>query len=356
MAGSGEKAAYQAGWTRVVLGVFGLVVVPTALPSMAPHRWLFAAYIVVALGVQYLIRRGVGGQARVIGMGLVDIGVLTYFVQRAGSATSVLVSLYYLIGTLNALVAGRAAATALAAVAIVAYAAVLGAESLGLLPYAPDGTGWGVAAQPSPSTAVVAATLVGLLLVVSTRVVTQLVTVVRQREAELLAANAQLEELSQRDPLTQLYNRRHLVARIEAEIARVRRGHAMAVLMIDLDGFKAVNDAHGHLKGDEALCAIARVFGHSTRMTDVAGRYGGDEFIVVLSDTDREQALQVAERLVVAVREACAGLKLGERAVTASIGVAVARGDDDVRALLRRADEHAYRAKQQGGDRIFAEA
>src|SRR5262249_10125157 len=138
----------------------------------------------------------------------------------------------------------------------------------------------------------------------STSIVALLVRQVRRREQELVEANARLEDLSQRDPLTELYNRRYLYERLDHELARVRRGHPLAVVMIDLDRFKAVNDAHGHLQGDRLLRDIAAAVASTTRVTDVPGRYGGDEFLIVLPDTDLERARTVAQRVAESVRTA----------------------------------------------------
>jgi diguanylate cyclase (GGDEF)-like protein len=141
------------------------------------------------------------------------------------------------------------------------------------------------------------------------------------------------------------------MACLERELARSRRGHPLALLMIDLDNFKLVNDEHGHLRGDEVLMQIAGALERSTRFSDVAGRYGGDEFAVILPDTDVEQARRVAGRLVEGIREVGARVD-AKKPVTASVGIAVAESNDDARSLHRRADEAAYRAKQRGGDRI----
>src|SRR4029079_17365579 len=131
------------------------------------------------------------------------------------------------------------------------------------------------------------------LLIASAAVVGRIVARMAKHEAELVAANAQLEDLSQRDPLTQLFNRRYLMTRLETELARVRRGHPLAVVMIDLDRFQAVNDSRGHEEGGRALRAIADASGQSTREIDVPGRYGGDEFVVILPDTVASQAMVV---------------------------------------------------------------
>jgi diguanylate cyclase (GGDEF)-like protein len=124
--------------------------------------------------------------------------------------------------------------------------------------------------------------------------------------------------------------------------------------MLDLDKFKHINDQQGHLVGDELLRRIASAIGESTRSVDVVGRFGGDEFVVILTDSRADDARLVAARLVERIRG------LGEefdprRPVTVSIGIATARVDDDHVILLNSADEAAYRAKQAGGDRYLCQ-
>ena len=348
---SADLNAYRAGWSRVLLGVLGLVFIPMTVPGFGRYWPVFLSYIASALLWQWMIKKHIGGSGRVIAGGVFDIAMITFLVQRVGTNSSLLVTLYVFIGMMNALVAKPWASRTLAALGAAAYAGVLVVESIGLLPYAPDAPEWMQLSRPTPGGVVASAILVATLLGVSTFVVGRLVSAIRTNERQLLALNARLEALSQRDPLTQLFNRRYLLDRIDLELARTRRGHEAALLMIDLDGFKRVNDRFGHLHGDDLLKRVAEAISGSIRATDVAGRYGGDEFAVLLSDTAPDQALVAAERLVRSLREACATAEPEER-VTASVGVAVALGDDDSRSLLRRADEKAYRAKEHGGDRV----
>ncbi len=134
----------------------------------------------------------------------------------------------------------------------------------------------------------------------------------------------------------------------------MHRGHPMAILMMDLDRFKHVNDEQGHLAGDELLRRIAVAIQECTRAIDVVGRFGGDEFVALLPDTDTEQALVVAERLVRTVHQV--GTEADpRRPVTASLGLAIAQPEDSLTMLLSAADEGAYRAKQAGGDRVHLE-
>jgi diguanylate cyclase (GGDEF)-like protein len=126
-------------------------------------------------------------------------------------------------------------------------------------------------------------------------------------------------------------------------------------VMLDLDAFKQVNDAQGHLRGDVLLVEMAEAMRGATRAHDIVGRYGGDEFLLVLPDTTPEDAHAVAERVVAAV--AAVGRKFGgARCVTASVGVAEAQPKDSVASLTRRADEACYRAKMAGGNRVVMAA
>lgn len=264
-----------------------------------------------------------------------------------------MVSLYFFAAIVNTLVVGRRVGVTLAVLSALLYSGVVVAESSGLIPYGPDAPEW-VSGTPGPTEAAIVCLLMSMLLIASAWLVGMLVHRIRLREAELLDANARLSELSARDPLTQLFNRRHLMSRLDEELARVRRGHPLAVVMIDLDRFKRINDEQGHERGDEVLRRIAEAVAGATREVDVPGRYGGDEFVVLLPDTDLSRARVVAERLVGAVR--AVGEECDERRpVTASVGVAMAAVADGARAVMRRADELAYRAKEAGGDRACIE-
>jgi diguanylate cyclase (GGDEF)-like protein len=168
----------------------------------------------------------------------------------------------------------------------------------------------------------------------------------------------QLYESAVRDPLTRAFNRRYLAERMVAEIARERRaeGGDVAILMIDVDSLKTVNDCFGHLAGDRALCSVAARILSALRVEDVLARYGGDEFVVVAAGTDRTDAGHLAER----VRRAVEGLHLSaggrEVQVTTSIGVAslteLSASDEPVSTLLAIADARMYDAKTSGRNRV----
>jgi two-component system cell cycle response regulator len=168
-----------------------------------------------------------------------------------------------------------------------------------------------------------------------------------------------LYEAAIHDPLTHAYNRQYLADRMVAEVARARRADAdVAVLMIDVDALKTVNDRFGHLAGDRVLSTIASRILRALRVEDVFARYGGDEFVVLAVGTDHSDAIRLAER----VRRAVEGLRMSARgcevAITISIGVAslaeVAETDEPGGALLTMADARMYEAKGSGGNRVCA--
>jgi diguanylate cyclase (GGDEF)-like protein len=172
------------------------------------------------------------------------------------------------------------------------------------------------------------------------------VAVARMRSGlEVEAARAR------RDPLTGLLNRRGFLEIAGQEVERSRRfRHSMTVAYLDCDDFKIVNDTRGHDVGDRLLCIIAGVMQSSLRALDVPARVGGDEFVVLLPETEADEARDTLERLRAAVR---AALTPAGYAVTLSIGaVTLARPPDSVEAVLEHADRVMYRAKHRGKARL----
>jgi len=191
----------------------------------------------------------------------------------------------------------------------------------------------------------------------STVVGSALAAIRRAHAVELTRAdNVRLEVLAHTDPLTQLLNRRALTLRLVAEMDRVRRYDSMlALLMVDLDYFKFVNDTYGHLAGDEVLHEVAALLQRSTRTVDFVARYGGEEFVVVLPETTSSGATAFAERVRERIeRHSFLGTDRGGARLTTSIGVATfpSPGVDSVESLFARADEALYRAKEQGRNRV----
>jgi diguanylate cyclase (GGDEF)-like protein len=176
--------------------------------------------------------------------------------------------------------------------------------------------------------------------------------------------NAQLyqrtKELSTRDDLTGLFNRRHFFDNLEKEIQRARRyRRVFSLLLLDLDDFKGYNDAHGHLKGDEALKEVARLLLASTRRADIVARFGGEEFMVLLPEINGQGASVVAEKIRTAVEQypfAGRNTQPGGK-ITVTIGLATYPTDsEDGLELVDLADRALYLGKQQGGNRVCASA
>ncbi|WP_242390463.1 diguanylate cyclase domain-containing protein [Pararhodospirillum photometricum] len=167
---------------------------------------------------------------------------------------------------------------------------------------------------------------------------------------QLRQRNRMLERLARTDSLTNLPNRIALNHALEHEIARARRqGQPLSVLMIDIDHFKRVNDQHGHLMGDDVLVATARAIAATLRSSDLLGRWGGEEFLVLCPGTDGEGARHGAERICDAQRRTL--FATGERH-TLSVGIATLGPDDTSQTLFRRADQALYAAKTGGRDRV----
>ncbi|MEZ4359884.1 MAG: diguanylate cyclase [Kofleriaceae bacterium] len=180
---------------------------------------------------------------------------------------------------------------------------------------------------------------------------------IHERTHELAEANARLGQLAVTDGLTGLFNHRHFHERLALEIERSQRaGRPVSLLMIDVDHFKAFNDAFGHPAGDEILRQLATVLAAERRANDVVARYGGEEFAVILVDSSKFTAAKVAEKLRDDVARHDFPYRrpaAPERALSISVGVATAPDDaEDVAGLVAAADAALYAAKHAGRDRV----
>lgn len=175
-----------------------------------------------------------------------------------------------------------------------------------------------------------------------------------QLQQELLVAQEQLREQATRDALTKLWNRHAIGEILARELARSQRENIpLGIMMADLDRFKLINDTYGHIAGDIVLREVARRIAASIRAYDAAGRYGGEEFLLMLPGGDEEVCLQTAERMREAIRQT--PIRVGDLSlrVTASFGVtSLPRGSSaSSETVIRVADEALYQAKQQGRNR-----
>jgi diguanylate cyclase (GGDEF)-like protein len=186
-------------------------------------------------------------------------------------------------------------------------------------------------------------------------------TILQYVHADELEARFQLEIAvgALQDPLTGLYNRRHLEDRLSSELSAARRhGRPLSVLLVDVDHFKAVNDRHGHLVGDDALRMLALALRGAVRREDVLARYGGEEFLVLARETGADGARVLGERIRAAVETARVRFDDVELALTVSVGVSVSEGDGryepgrSERELIEAADRAMYEAKRQGRNRV----
>ena len=185
--------------------------------------------------------------------------------------------------------------------------------------------------------------------------ISDITAMVRAEEA-LRESEERYRRLSIIDELTGLYNKRHFNNHLGSEMDRARRyQHDLSLIIMDIDNFKRHNDTYGHAEGDKVLTRLGEILNASVRSTDLACRYGGEEFVVILPDTPLAGATVVAER----IRERFASEEFipdsGEKVCkTLSLGVTQFHGEDDMDVLVKRADANLYRAKETGKNRVVS--
>ncbi|NDY93901.1 GGDEF domain-containing protein [Ideonella livida] len=194
------------------------------------------------------------------------------------------------------------------------------------------------------------AALVMPLIAVLAHRITRMTTRLRQQQAELQAALARLEELATRDELTRTHNRRHMTELLRAQQSLHRRnGAPLALALLDIDLFKAVNDHHGHAVGDEVLRAFSRLAQQGLRGHDLLARWGGEEFLVLLPHTSAEDALGVLNRLQEQLAGAAGAAEMPKGlCVSFSAGLVAVDPDEPLDQAIDRADQAMYRAKATG--------
>ncbi|HZZ42125.1 MAG TPA: diguanylate cyclase [Tepidisphaeraceae bacterium] len=179
---------------------------------------------------------------------------------------------------------------------------------------------------------------------------------VQDKNTQLEASLQRVEQMAATDPLTGLYNRRHFGKVLDQLFAEAQRyGKDLSCVMIDLDGYKQLNDSCGHQVGDQLLVAAGKVISANMRRMDVAARYGGDEFVLLLPHADAPSAAAVAGRIRDEFKQASAQLLKREKGVSMSIGVGSLNNNSPSHAdqLVARADAALYEAKEAGRDRIM---
>ena len=165
-------------------------------------------------------------------------------------------------------------------------------------------------------------------------------------------ARETIEKIAITDQLTEVFNRHHIMSRIEEEFEKVKRLQKnVSCIMADIDNFKDINDSYGHQVGDQVLKAISHRIRNTIRAYDILGRYGGEEFLIIMPDTTLEDARGLAERIRTDVKEE----RVNSASVTLSLGVVcVLESDRSVDDIIRRADQNLYRAKKAGKDRVVS--
>jgi diguanylate cyclase (GGDEF)-like protein len=168
----------------------------------------------------------------------------------------------------------------------------------------------------------------------------------RRLMRKMLEIRRQLEEMANTDVLTGIFNRRHAMKRFQEELERAKRlNKELSCIMLDIDNFKAINDRYGHLAGDEVLKELVNRITHAIRKYDVFGRYGGEEFLVIMPDATIEEAKSLAER----IGNEISARPIQDIAVTVSLGVTHYRSSDRViDDIIKRADDSLYEAKSAG--------
>jgi diguanylate cyclase (GGDEF)-like protein len=195
----------------------------------------------------------------------------------------------------------------------------------------------------------------------TTLVFNSMVERLRENRAQLAAINealqhknSELEHISITDALTGIFNRRHMMNLLERHMRVFHRGkRPFSLLLLDIDHFKAVNDTYGHVVGDRILASVAGIVRDSLRVIDYAGRYGGEEFIVLLVDTGIEDAKRTAERIRSSVASKIHTFEANQINVTISIGIATYDNErEQMEDLIKRSDNALYKSKHEGRDRV----
>ncbi|MGC9097857.1 MAG: GGDEF domain-containing protein [Dictyoglomus sp.] len=171
-----------------------------------------------------------------------------------------------------------------------------------------------------------------------------------KKNLELSNLNKKLEELSIKDDLTGLYNRRKMDQELEKCLYIWERyNRPFSIIIIDIDDFKKINDTYGHLIGDMVLEKISKIIRENIRKSDIASRWGGEEFLILLPETNLQNATLVAEAFRRKIEEANFGI---DEKITVSVGVANIENNESIDSLIQRADKNLYKAKEYGKNKV----
>ena len=317
-------------WLTITIVLLGVGISGSFAADQAPIFVLGGAAVLAVIVFHELVsgRRGRLGRMSELLAATVLIGGL---LALTGYASSPFAMLFALVSVAAALAYGPRAGLAAAALATLAFAGVLALD--------PGLSGYGPEDVLRLSIGLIATWLLAFVAIAYSG---------HQRRAM-----QRVLDLSRTDPLTSLFNRSQLFVTLEQEVSRTRRSdRGFCVLMIDVDGLKAINDSVGHLRGDEVLRALGAVIHGSIRTVDSAYRYGGDEFVVLLPETDIVGAFVVAEKIRAGAEEVGMMAGGGEPITSVSIGL-VSHPEDGLGAeeLMVAADRAMYQAKKLGKNR-----
>ncbi|KPK04997.1 MAG: hypothetical protein AMJ64_12465 [Betaproteobacteria bacterium SG8_39] len=277
---------------------------------------------------------------------IASLGAILYGVASARTGGSALLMMVVLPFVFAMFRFGRRGLLVLAALVIAVYAAILVFR--------------GDLSGPRADESLAVLLILGLTLLTFALVGGTIATLrhaLARGQRQLEEALRHTEHLAMHDELTGIYNRRYLEQRLSGEVQRAQRyGAALSIGLLDLDRFKEVNDELGHAAGDTVLVAFVQLAGKLLRESDCLGRWGGEEFIILMPETDHEAARVACQRLCAAQRgQQYPGLPRS-LSVTVSAGVSTYRAGEAANVLLQRADTALYRAKVGGRDRVEGEA
>lgn len=330
---SAYHGVVRVAWWVAIAGIMVGIGVADAYPeNRAGIFALGGAATVLVVVLHELLPDRWRGRATAAVEGLGALGLATGLIWLTGSTSSPFVFAYHLVAVAAALTMGARLALAVAAAATLGYLGVLVLDTA-------------ATALSNDTLLRVGINLGSLWLLAS------LAGVYASADRRIRAS---VLELSQTDSLTGLLNRGRLFPTLEQEVQRTRRsGRGFCVLMVDLDGLKAINDSMGHLRGDEVLRAVSRIMAGSIRTVDSAYRYGGDEFIILLPETEFIGAYVVAEK----IREGVEGIgpSIGAEEASTSVSIGLVSHPEDgssAEELMVAADRAMYQAKSLGKNQI----